>query len=249
MANKKIINLNLKYFLKLLFARSKFVVQAGDSKFLARPRTFDLYTINEVFKTKFYLPTLIKNTEIKTIIDIGANIGAFTVWANRLFNPEIIVCLEPEIENFNLLRQNVKLNNLPTKTRLLNLAAYDEETEIGMFKYPVITLMHKIDKESGKNIVKTVTLEKLLENLRINYADYLKIDIEGAEQFLLTPKNEKIFKNRVGYINMELHSLMGYDRFKGIDYFEKLGFKTKYSEPTILPRVGRLEALNPGSPS
>lgn len=42
----------------------------------------------------------------KTILDIGANIGAFSLWALQKWNPAGITAYEPEAKNFSTLRQN-----------------------------------------------------------------------------------------------------------------------------------------------
>jgi len=46
------------------------------------------------------------------ICDIGANVGAFTIWSLKRWDPECVYCYEPLKSNFNQLRANI--NNLPT---------------------------------------------------------------------------------------------------------------------------------------
>lgn len=42
------------------------------------------------------------------IIDIGANVGGFAVWAHEYFTNPKIDCYEPIKANYDLLRQNIE---------------------------------------------------------------------------------------------------------------------------------------------
>ena len=48
-----------------------------------------------------------KIEENDIIVDIGANIGFFTVYAHQ-FNPKKIICLEPDIKSYLTLLENTK---------------------------------------------------------------------------------------------------------------------------------------------
>lgn len=93
------------------------------SKFRIRPKTSDRATINEVFIAKPYTPDeSFAIGEGDHILDIGANIGAFTVYAARIAKEEgIVYGVEPVASNFSVLEENVKLNDLQN-VRLLRAA-------------------------------------------------------------------------------------------------------------------------------
>lgn len=47
------------------------------------------------------------------VFDVGAHIGSFALKAARLVGEEgLVVALEPELENYRILKENIELNGL-----------------------------------------------------------------------------------------------------------------------------------------
>ena len=66
--------------------------------------------IQKVFAGEYEVPF---NTPNPVIFDIGANIGAFTRWANARWANAEIVCFEPVKSNFQILQKNTSdMNNV-----------------------------------------------------------------------------------------------------------------------------------------
>src|ERR1035441_1737539 len=68
------------------------------------------FIYNEIVTRDDYGLTLLTNplTTPKLIIDIGANIGIFSLYAHELFPDAEIIAAEPDINNFNCLTDNIK---------------------------------------------------------------------------------------------------------------------------------------------
>jgi FkbM family methyltransferase len=64
----------------------------------------------------------------KTVVDVGANMGLFTVYLAKRGCK--VVAFEPCEETFTLLRQNVKLNGVDSLVELHNVALYDHVTTL-----------------------------------------------------------------------------------------------------------------------
>lgn len=80
-----------------------------------------------------------------TIIDVGANIGAFSVWAtNLLWRAARVIAVEPIPDTYRLLLANLDLNKHSGADRVipLNVAAYDQPT----------TLVLASDDEQGQPV-------------------------------------------------------------------------------------------------
>jgi hypothetical protein len=74
----------------------------------------------------------------------------------------------------------------------------------------------------------------------------LKIDIEGAEKYLLTEENAPLFQRRVGYILLETHSLNDFRVEQAVAYLSGLGFRLAMTRtPYILDRNYIIDACNP----
>jgi FkbM family methyltransferase len=67
-----------------------------------------------------------------TIIDVGANIGVISIGLLTLGEMERAVAVEPEPENFSLLRRNVALNGMNDRFHCLRLAVSDRRGSLGL---------------------------------------------------------------------------------------------------------------------
>lgn len=109
------------------------------------------------------------------IIDIGANVGGFAVWAHEYFERPKIDCYEPIKENFNLLRQNTA----GTDIAIRNFAIGKEDGERQMYYG-----LHNCGEASmfqGEEQSKEGELVKIMSAKHLPPCDIMKIDTEGAE--------------------------------------------------------------------
>src|SRR5919106_6523451 len=65
-------------------------------------------TLAEVFVRRRYGSV----ARFRTIVDVGANVGSFAVYAAQSSPEARIFCYEPEQRNFSLLRENLHINGL-----------------------------------------------------------------------------------------------------------------------------------------
>ncbi len=222
------IKLHIRYLIPLLFAGKNFVIVIDGIKVLIRPRTFDLYIVAEIFLENSYLIPQLKGKTLENIIDLGANIGVFTLWAAKNYSPKKIVSVEMESENASQLNKNIKNNSetLNTEFKVVNKAVYSENKVLSYEKVPVNRGMHTLKENSGKNSVQTITLKEVIEN-DFSMVDLLKIDIEGSEKYLLNKDNEAIFKQKVKYLAMEVHVDEHFTIANVESYFDSIGFRHK----------------------
>ena len=159
-------------------------------------------TYEELFKN-------IKNGDI--VIDAGANIGAFTVPTSKLIgNNGIIISVEPNKDNFSILQDNIKLNKLqnviPINKAIHNISDVDVNISgEGVFA--------KLNNDGNNNIVKTVTLNDLVETYKVE-PNIMKMDIEGSELYAVQTA-EKALKS-INYIEMEIHNDIAEDAVNAI---------------------------------
>lgn len=138
------------------------------------------------------------------ILDIGANVGAFTVWAANRWPGSVVHSYEPLPENFNYLTRNIITNRLDYRVFIHQqaIAKCDSETA---------------DLYMGKNNTGEATFFKELEgadpNRKISVkvedpivlpqANILKIDTEGSELYILVPLIQ--YKREFDLILLEYH--------------------------------------------
>lgn len=170
-----------------------------------RPGTSDLHTFREIFLREEYsikLPFI-----PKTIIDAGANVGFTTLFFLRAYPTAKIVSLEPDEENFKILKLNTAdyPNILPLPVALFNrigeIKIVDEGHGIRGYMAREIS-----DNKKGQVMPCTTLIEIMLQH-NIADIDILKIDIEGSELEVFQHESEK-WLPKVKCIIIELHDRM-----------------------------------------
>ena len=126
-----------------------------------------------------------------TFVDVGANIGAYSLWVAALAGPTArILAIEPQPKVFDRLTYNIGLNPHGT-VKAVACAVADKPGELTLFLDP---------RNSGESSVKIVassqaatlrvpatTLLDLVRNERLERLDAIKLDVEGAEDIILEP--------------------------------------------------------------
>ncbi len=174
-----------------------------------RPGTSDLEIIYSILletdSTAAYRVPAEINPQV--ILDIGANIGAASIYFARLFPQAHIHAFEPVSDNFTLLARNVApfpniymhQMALGGKSGRLRLLASISPHNLGGFSFYT----------EGSDPCRTLEVEMkrpdaLLADLGIPQVDLIKIDTEGAEYEILTSFSESVLSN-VKWITGELH--------------------------------------------
>lgn len=159
------------------------------------------------------------------IIDIGAHIGLFSLYANIL-NPNVqIFAYEPEEENFKTLKEHLKLND--TKNiNIKNLAVTAQEGTVMLCISPDSHNHSIIQIENGLKTVKvpSTTLKKIVE--KVGHISLIKMDCEGAEFEILESTPNEILKE-IDNIYIEYHTYseeMNPKRLRNA--LDKAGFRT-----------------------
>jgi lipopolysaccharide transport system permease protein len=143
-----------------------------------------------------------------TILDIGANVGAFSLWANFRWPESRIYAYEPQPDTFELLQRNVRAY---PNIRCINRAVYpsDREREPFYSRYAgdgesgLVTVVSKMFAELPSERIFEVPV---ISPKSLPEADIVKIDTEGAEVSILSSMDLE----NVSLILLEYH--FGEDR-------------------------------------
>jgi FkbM family methyltransferase len=223
-----------------LFGRARFIDKFGLRYYLfpgydlslihTRRTLFDdpnLYSLME----KFIAPSAI-------VVDVGANVGLFTLFAARCAASGHIYAFEPEKTNIEHLRQNLKfarcenatiepyaLSNY-TGTAVLNV--FSTNRVLNSFGRPIIQTSEKVYESDATQEVPVTTLDSFAETHNLSHIDLLKIDVEGAEPRVLAGCEQLLRHRKIKHIIFEisqtpLHAL-GYTAYDTFDILEKHGY-------------------------
>jgi len=192
-------------------------------RYLVRGGSSDFGIINEVFIVKEYNKLLNFIKKDSVVIDIGAQIGVFSVYAGKLANEGVVFCYEPFEENFNMLEKNISLNKLDN-VRVFKLGVAGRRGNRKLIISNENTGGHGFYEDGEGVDVRVITLKDIFEDNKIGQCDFLKMDCEGAEYEILmsTPKK---YLEKIKSITMEYHDNEDVSKLK--KFLEKTGFDVK----------------------
>ncbi|MHA1381251.1 MAG: FkbM family methyltransferase [Candidatus Helarchaeota archaeon] len=171
------------------------------------------------------------------VIDIGANIGYYSLIAAKLVGSKSkVYAFEPEPRNYRLLVKNIKINSYNNIIPIQKAASNKQGktklfTDKGNLGNPSFSEDNISEKEGFVN-VKTITLDEFFENLVIdNNIIFIKIDAQGAEGLILEGA-ERLLKNNNLIIIMEFWPYglknLGTNPTKLLNKLYEYGFKIKH---------------------
>lgn len=151
----------------------------------------DISAIIETFIFDVYESKNINRGDI--VVDLGAGIGEFAMVASRLVGPQgKVIAIEPSPNDFQTLLVNFRENKCDNVVPI-NVAVSNKPGKIKLsFK--------------GKNFESNSnSLYNILSGIKVNIDSikFMKIDIEGAERYII-PDSLEIIK-KVDFLAMEIH--------------------------------------------
>ncbi len=124
-----------------------------------------------------------------TVYDIGANVGYVSLsLVKRVGAKGRVVAFEPVPKNVALLRENIKLNQISI-IQVFECAVSDSSGEavirVGEDLAMASLVWHRQDASAAEVMIRTVTVDSLVESGEIAPPQFVKIDVEGAEGLAL----------------------------------------------------------------
>jgi FkbM family methyltransferase len=174
------------------------------------------------------------------VVDIGAHMGRYTIISSKRVGANgKVVAIEADPSNFEMLKSNIKLNQL-TNVTPLNYAVYSKETKVklylpsgesGFTKYNTI-MPNWINTQEKFVEVNANTLDYLLQlnEIRQEEVNWIKIDVEGAEFEVLKGATNVLSKSKDIAILMELHGPPHVYRPKVEEFANLYNFKIEFEK-------------------
>ena len=160
---------------------------------------------------------LLKSHPDLGVIDVGANIGQYTLLSAAMGRP--VVALEPYMPHIRMLHTALVLNSLQNKVKLLRNAVSDgrrsavlhfKKNNMGAIRvvdaeWPPTNLLAESqcwDRTTSEHRVETIYLDDILELISFSSA-IMKVDIEGHESRAMLRAGRLLDKINIPYIFME----------------------------------------------
>ena len=214
------------------------------------------FIFSEIFVEQEYIRNGILINSGDIIFDVGANIGLFSIYVNRLKENLKIYAFEPIEPIFDVLQKNI-LKHSKDNVSLFNFGLSSKYYPEKKFTfYPNLagnSTTRPQEKLKQRDAIKAnftpeeldyfyqtqeikgelKTLSYVIDELGIEKIDLLKIDVEGEEYEVLKGIEAKNW-SKIKQIVMEVHDLQGRgDRIKRL--LEKLGFNVIIEKNNLLP--------------
>lgn len=160
----------------------------------------DLITIWVIFfRHEYKIPD-----KTKVVIDAGANIGSFSIYAST--KAKEIYALEPFPETCAQLQKNITQNKLEDKVKIIPVALANKTGTRNMdLSEGPSQSRGLLGSDASKGLeVKTSTLEDFFNSIGKEKIDLLKIDIEGGEHEVFHSTSDQTLA-RINNIAMEYH--------------------------------------------
>lgn len=179
-----------------------------------------IHSVDEIFGEEVYKFKC--DNDAPYIIDCGANIGLSIYYFKKIFPKSSIIAFEPDNIIFELLEKNIRELN-DKSIHLYKAAVWKEDTILSFYSEGALAGSSVTDFGSKNNVIKVeaVDLKKYL-NRKI---DFLKIDIEGAENELIFNIAEHL--ENVQNLFLEYHGLLDEEQNLGeiLNLLKNAGFQ------------------------
>ncbi len=191
------------------------------------------------------------------VLDIGANVGYFTLLFSELVGPENkVFAFEPHPETYRLLVKNIhssKYKNIIPVRKALS----DKEGEVEFFEvkdiskssfYDVSKYLSKVDPRGyafkKRLTVDTITLDDFLGKIGDPEINFIKMDIEGAEPKALAGMKKTIERSKDLKMIVEFNAgtlqVGGVSSSEFLNQLIEMGFEIK----AVLDAGGRIQSIN-----
>jgi len=152
----------------------------NDLQIKIRVKSTDLMALVNVWIKNEYEIDDFSISDNDSIIDIGGHIGLFSLLVSQKSKCTNIYSFEPIKDNFDMLKTNLELNNIKNVFPF-NLAVSKNSDRVNLFLSDDESAHSIISKESESITVKSISLQKIFDENKIDTCKLLKLDCEGAE--------------------------------------------------------------------
>jgi FkbM family methyltransferase len=163
--------------------------------------------VYEIIYRRIYTPTFLPLEPDDIVLDIGANIGVFAVYAAGRTR-KTVYAFEPLPDNIGFLRRNVEANDLGNVD--IQPVAVAEKAGTARLYLSTISGGHRLfdhyrDHKLERYLeVPTTTLQAIMDENHLDKVDFLKMDCEGSEGPIIASTPFDYLK-RIRKIAMEFH--------------------------------------------
>ncbi len=207
----------------------------------------DIWSIKETFLDRFYEKYGFTPEPHWKVIDIGAGIGDYTLYA-AVTHPNIhVFSFEPYPQSFLLLQENLRLNGI-SNAQAFNDAIAAASGELildltGGEPLQIQSSLHQAANAEQGLPVHAFSLADAFAMLKMESCDLLKLDCEGAEYPILFGTPQSVLEI-IDHIVMEYHdNVTQYNHNDLTRFLNERGFRVQTFPNPVHSHLGYLRAV------
>ena len=176
----------------------------GGTTVLCRSSTADVFTFKAAFLKQFHLPPIALPDDA-VILDLGSNIGLTVAHLAHTFPRARVIGVEMDAANFALARANTA--SFDDRVQLIHAAVWTSDGSVayGGDRSDGFQVSGPVANGAGGELTsRALRVDTLLDECGVAVADYVKMDVEGAEAALLD--GAPAWLDRVRSLKVEVHA-------------------------------------------
>jgi FkbM family methyltransferase len=177
------------------------------------------------------------------IMDIGANVGAYSLLIAKMKKKSLVYAIEPESSNFFALNRNIIVNGFQEKIIPLCVALGEKNTINSLYLSNIEpgSALHGLETPESEGVdfapkhvqgIAEYKLDNLVEELEHKHINHLKIDVDGFEDRVVKGGINLLKNKYCKTVLIESYeSTIGYIR----EVLEHSGFLEKKRNEILMP--------------
>lgn len=205
----------------------------------------DIWSVKEALLDRFYETCGYAVQPGWTVVDIGAGIGEFTMFAAQQGAGRVLA-FEPFPQSFALLQENVRLNHADVVEMFpVAVASQTGSLTLDLSGGEPLQFQSRADAAAGQEQLRVAcwSLAEVFERTGMERCNLLKLDCEGAEYDILM-KSDPQWLGKIERIVMEYHDgVAAYQHDDLSRFLQAHGYRVEAFDNPVYKEIGYLRAV------
>lgn len=206
--------------------------------------TMDVWSVKETWLDQFYQKCGFKIEPDWTVVDIGAGIGEFTLFAGR--QARRVIAFEPYQPSYAYLEKNIAANQAVTvEAHPIAVASFTGDLVLDLSGGEPLQIQSgntSLQAAGLQNRVACKSLADIFKEYAVERCSLMKLDCEGAEYDILFGTPPEVLA-RIDRVVMEYHDeVTSYSHKDLARFLEQQGYEVEVFANPVYREIGYLRA-------